>query len=79
MRTASGFRNPMDAARAARWTCANSACNACDITGGATGGGGAANAMSSSRCGFPHLWQNRASSGNRAPQVQNSGTVTSFS
>jgi len=25
------------------------------------------------RCGFPHLWQKRASGGNCAPQVQDSG------
>ena len=29
---------------------------------------------SSSRCGLPHLWQNRASGGSCAPQVQYSGT-----
>src|SRR6185503_20698824 len=33
----------------------------------------AASAIGSSRCGFPHRWQKRASAGNCAPQVQNSG------
>ena len=44
--------------------------------GGRTGGGGAAAPLhaGSSRCGLPHLWQKRASSGSFAPQVQYSGT-----
>jgi phosphoglycerate dehydrogenase-like enzyme len=47
--------------------------------GGAGGGGGRAIGSSStntgsSRVGLPHLWQKRASSGSRAPQVQDSGT-----
>ena len=32
----------------------------------------------SSRCGLPHLWQNRASSGSLAPHVQNSFTNDKF-
>ena len=41
---------------------ANSACSGMWVSG-----------TTSSRCGFPHLWQKRASGGNCAPQVQNSG------
>src|SRR6185369_16267474 len=37
--------------------------------------GGSSTAINSSRCGLPHLWQNRASSGSCAPQVQYSGTL----
>src|ERR1700742_3200927 len=47
-------------------------------TGGATTmrGGSSATTTGSSRKGRPHLWQNRASSGSRAPQVQYSGTTS---
>src|SRR5579872_1185945 len=40
------------------------------------GGGERTSSMTtgSSRCGLPHLWQNRASGGSFAPQVQTSGT-----
>src|SRR5579872_719708 len=41
------------------------------------GGGERTSSMTtgSSRCGLPHLWQNRASGGSFAPQVQTSGTT----
>ena len=47
--------------------------------GGASGGSGGTTTGSStnggsSRCGFPHLWQNKASCGSLAPHVQYSGT-----
>src|SRR5580698_2335832 len=48
--------------------------------GAGRGGGRGATGSSSStisgsaRVGLPHLWQKRASSGSRAPQVQDSGT-----
>src|SRR5450755_1686852 len=49
-------------------------------TGTAVKGGGDGSSTSSTntgswRCGLPHLWQNRASGGSFAPQVQTSGTL----
>ncbi len=47
--------------------------------GGATattsGGRATVSGSTSSRCGLPQRWQNRASGGNSAPQVQNSGMI----
>src|SRR5215472_7087634 len=63
MRTASPLLRPMGGNR-----------------GACGSGGGAVTASSrskgSSRWGLPHLWQNRASSGNFAPHVQYSGTIS---
>ena len=66
MRMATGLRKLMGRVSGARGSGAggatNSACSGVWISG-----------ATSSRWGFPHLWQNRASGGNCAPQVQNSG------
>src|SRR5260221_13586563 len=43
-------------------------------TGGGSGCSTSSTNTGSSRCGLPHLWQNRASGGSFAPQVQTSGT-----
>src|SRR5579864_5406549 len=40
------------------------------------GGGRSGSTARISRCGLPHLWQNSASSGSVAPQVQRSGTIS---
>src|SRR6266550_5434740 len=37
------------------------------------GGDGGCSTTTSSRCGLPHLWQNRESGGSWAPHVQYSG------
>jgi phosphoglycerate dehydrogenase-like enzyme len=48
-------------------------------SGGTIGCGSSASwKFGSSRCGLPHLWQNRASSGSCAPQVQKSGTISGY-
>jgi hypothetical protein len=43
---------------------------------GSGGGAGCSASKGSSRCGLPHLWQKRASSGSVAPQVQRRGTIS---
>src|ERR1022692_1573838 len=40
-----------------------------------SGGRATVSGTISSRCGLPQRWQNRASGGNSAPQVQNSGMI----
>src|ERR1700730_17897902 len=56
------------------------------IGAGSTGGGSAAagtssgsTSVSSSLCGFPHLWQKTASGGSCAPQLQISGIKGNYS
>jgi hypothetical protein len=72
MRTVTGLRKPIVGSgrrtRGTSWP----VCTGAAAIGGVT-------STSASRCGLPHLWQNRASSGNRAPQLQYSGTFFSFS